>query len=139
MLVTGASRGIGSVIAKQFARAGAAVALVARSADSLKDVQASILKEAPGVRVLTFAVDVKDPVATERVLEETVAQFGGLDVLVANAGVGLPMSEKRECPWKAGCLQATHSALLGIGERDDPLRWWNSFEVNIRGALCYVQ
>ena len=97
MLVTGASRGIGATIAKQFARAGASLAIVARSAGSLKDVKESVLAETPDARVLTFAVDVKDPVATERAVAETVAQLGRLDVLVANAGVAVPLSEKRQC------------------------------------------
>ncbi|VDB85695.1 unnamed protein product [Peniophora sp. CBMAI 1063] len=121
VLVTGASRGIGSVIAKHYAKAGAAVALVARSLDSLKTVQTTIQAEAPGAPVLTFAVDVKDTVAAERAVEETVAKLGGLDVLVANAGVTAPLLNKR------------------IGEREDPLAWWNSFEVNIFGVYNFVR
>ncbi|VDB85697.1 unnamed protein product [Peniophora sp. CBMAI 1063] len=121
VLVTGASRGIGSVIAKHYAKAGAAVALVARSAESLAAVKAAIQAETPDARVLTFAVDVKDPVATERAVEDIVAKLGGLDVVVANAGVAVPLSNKR------------------IGERDDPLAWWNSFEVNIFGVYNFVR
>ena len=45
--------------------------------------------------MLTFTVDVKDPAAAERAIEETVKHFGKLDVLVANAGACLPF-EKRE-------------------------------------------
>ncbi|KZV63877.1 NAD-P-binding protein [Peniophora sp. CONT] len=121
VLVTGASRGIGAVVAKQYAQAGAAVALVARSAESLKTAKAAILAETPGARVLTFAVDVKDPAAAERAVEETVSQLGGLDVLIANAGTALSDADKR------------------IGERKDPLAWWNSFEVNLFGVYNFVR
>ncbi|KZV63871.1 NAD-P-binding protein [Peniophora sp. CONT] len=120
VLVTGGSRGIGASAATHYARAGASVAVVARSADTLEEVRAAIVKETPGAQVLTFAVDVKDSAAAERAVEETVKHFGKLDVLVANAGAFLPF-EKR------------------IGERDDPLNWWHGFEVNIFGVYNFVR
>ena len=55
----------------------------------------STVKDTPGAQVLTFTVDVKDPAAAERAIEETAKHFGKLDVLVANAGACLPF-EKRE-------------------------------------------
>ena len=94
--MTGGSRGIGSAAAAQFARAGASLALVARSADALETTRAAIVKETPGAQVLTFVVDVKGPVAAERAVEETVDHFGRLDVLIANAGATLPGFDKRE-------------------------------------------
>lgn len=98
VLVTGASRGLGASAASLYARAGASVTIVARSADSLEEVRAAIVKETPGAQVLTFVVDVKDPAAAEHAVEETVKQYGKLDVLIANAGTCLPF-EKRNYTW----------------------------------------
>lgn len=95
VLVTGGSRGIGASAAAQYARAGASLAIVARSVDSLEGVRAAIVKETPGAQVLIFGVDVKDPAAAERAVEETVKHYGKLDVLIANAGSCLPFDTRK--------------------------------------------
>ena len=76
-LVTGGSKGIGAAIAKSLAGAGASVVSTSRSGggDSI-----------PNVRHVS--ADVRNPAEVARVVEETVAEFGGLDILVNNAGVG---------------------------------------------------
>jgi NAD(P)-dependent dehydrogenase (short-subunit alcohol dehydrogenase family) len=83
-IVTGASRGIGRAIALLFAREGADVVLVSRSAESL----AQVFDEASraGGTAMVVAADVTTEDAADRILARTREEFGRLDVLVNNAG-----------------------------------------------------
>lgn len=85
VLVTGGSKGIGFQSALQFVQEGAKVAIAARDEQGLLEAQAKI-KEATGADVLTFAIDVAKESDCQRIVEETAAHYGGLDVLVNNAG-----------------------------------------------------
>ncbi|CAL4934570.1 unnamed protein product [Urochloa decumbens] len=86
VLITGASSGIGEELAYQYAKEGACLALVARREQALKSVAAAALKRgAPDV--LVFPADVTDAEQSRRAVEETVAHFGKLNHLVANAGI----------------------------------------------------
>jgi short-subunit dehydrogenase len=85
ILITGASRGIGRALAEQAAAAGACVALAARSADRLDELAGSLT--AAGHRALAVPVDVTADEERRRLLDTVVRDFGGLDVLVNNAGV----------------------------------------------------
>jgi len=80
-LVTAASKGLGQAAAKALAAEGARVVICARGADAL----AAAAAEIPG-QVHTITADVTDPAVPARLVQETVARYGGLDVLVANAG-----------------------------------------------------
>jgi NAD(P)-dependent dehydrogenase (short-subunit alcohol dehydrogenase family) len=90
-IVTGASRGIGAAIARRFAAEGARVGLVARTveagsgplAGSLAETIARI--EAAGGEALAIQADLSNPADRARIVAETVARFGRLDVLVNNA------------------------------------------------------
>ncbi len=84
-LVTGASRGIGQAIALRYADEGADLCLAATSLAGLAETQE--LAEARGARVLPLALDVADRTAVQGLVDTVVAHFGGLDVLVNNAGV----------------------------------------------------
>jgi 3-oxoacyl-[acyl-carrier protein] reductase len=84
-LVTGASQGLGRSIAEALAAAGAAVALVARSADKLGTVAAAI--RAAGGRAEEFPCDVTKGEDIQRVVDGVVERLGRLDILVNNAGV----------------------------------------------------
>ena len=95
MLITGASRGIGAQIALQYARAGASLSLVARTQAALDVSRDAILREHPSAQVLTFPTDVRDVKKAEEVVAATVAHFGRLDILVANAATIRPW-DKRE-------------------------------------------
>ncbi|HIG52533.1 MAG TPA: SDR family oxidoreductase [Candidatus Latescibacteria bacterium] len=85
VLVTGASRGIGRAIALVFARAGAKVALAARSADKLEEVAGEVC--AVGGEALVLSVDVAVEAEVNQAIETVVAEWGRVDVLVNNAGL----------------------------------------------------
>ena len=85
-IITGGNSGIGEAAAKLFAKQGAAVVLVARRADKLDAMAAEIT--AAGGRALAIPADVTDPATAARVCEETVKQFGKIDILVNSAGEG---------------------------------------------------
>lgn len=82
VVVTGASRGLGKVIAAAFARAGARVALVARGRDELEAVAGEL-----GGDVLVCPADVGDPDGNGAVVEAVEQAWGRVDVWVANAGI----------------------------------------------------
>ncbi len=87
VLVTGASSGIGEATARVLAARGAAVALAARSEERLGFLVREI--SAAGGRVLAVKTDVADKDSARDAVERTVGEFGALDVLVNNAGIGL--------------------------------------------------
>jgi 3-oxoacyl-[acyl-carrier protein] reductase len=84
-LVTGASRGIGKSIALALAKAGAKVALVARSADKLAEVANEI--KATGGTAAVYPCNVADSEAAKKVVESIATEWGQLDILVNNAGI----------------------------------------------------
>lgn len=76
-LITGASRGIGAAVARRLSAEGAALALGSRSGDDLG------LPETIGL-----STDVRDPAALEALAAAAAERFGGIDIVVANAGIG---------------------------------------------------
>lgn len=83
--VTGASSGIGATLARAFAQAGAAVALVARRRDRLGAFAAELV--GAGARVLPVPLDVTDRVAIPAAFDLVTARLGVPDILVNNAGI----------------------------------------------------
>jgi NAD(P)-dependent dehydrogenase (short-subunit alcohol dehydrogenase family) len=109
VVVTGASRGLGTLLAHAFSRGGASVALVARTEKDLKAVAQSLAG-----RSLVFCGDVTDEDFNEEVADGVVAEWGGLDVWICNAGI---------------------SPVVG-GPRDTPAAVWRQvLEVNLTGAF----
>jgi NAD(P)-dependent dehydrogenase (short-subunit alcohol dehydrogenase family) len=84
-IITGAGRGIGRATAELFAREGARVAVISRTRGEVDETAAAI--EAAGGEALPLAVDVSDSTAVDAAIEQVVARFGRLDVLVNNAGI----------------------------------------------------
>lgn len=87
VVVTGASSGVGRATAHAFARGGASLVLVARSADALADVEREC--RARGGQVLVVPTDIGDPAAVERLARSAVDRFGRIDVWVEAAAVGI--------------------------------------------------
>ncbi|GGX40826.1 short-chain dehydrogenase [Tateyamaria omphalii] len=108
-LITGASRGIGADTARVFAEAGANVVLVARSSDAVAALATEI-----GPKAIALRCDVSDYSAVEGVVTETVRRFGGLDVLVGNAGVIEPISHLSQA---------------------DPEAWGHVIDINLKGVF----
>ena len=88
VLITGASTGIGNALAKELARRGWAVGLVARRSELLSTLAAEI--EAAGGKAAWAAADVTDVVAIRDAALHIAATLGPIDLMVANAGTGLP-------------------------------------------------
>jgi NAD(P)-dependent dehydrogenase (short-subunit alcohol dehydrogenase family) len=87
-LITGASRGIGAAIAERLARDGFTV--IVNYAGNAKDAEAVAAKiEANGGKAITAQADVSDPASVARMFDAAEAAFGGIDVVVNNAGYGL--------------------------------------------------
>lgn len=86
-VVTGASSGIGEATARELAARGASVVLAARDTEKLDQLAREILSS--GGRALVVKTDVADRESVEALVARTVAEFGALDVLVNNAGLGL--------------------------------------------------
>ena len=93
-LVTGGSRGIGAAIAKRLASDGAAVAITYSNAKQSAEEVVRSIESADG-RALAIQADNVDASAVKRAVDETVKFFGGLDVLVSNAGIAIfkPLEE----------------------------------------------
>ncbi|MDA2890211.1 glucose 1-dehydrogenase [Mycolicibacterium sp. BiH015] len=88
-LITGATKGIGADIARAFAAAGANLVLSGRDIDELRAARDG-LTGTYGVEVASVAMDLAQPDGPERLAQEAGAVFGGLDVLVNNAGISHP-------------------------------------------------
>ena len=85
VLITGGSRGLGLVLARELAKKGARLALLARDARELERARIELVGR--GASVLALPGDVRDPSDVERAVSETETTFGAVDVLVNNAGV----------------------------------------------------
>ena len=87
-IVTGASKGLGLAIAKELAAEGANVAICSRDAAEIEAAAEAL--RSTGRTIFARAADVTDPAAVKDFIEGSVAAFGGLDVLVNNAGRAHP-------------------------------------------------
>ena len=109
VLITGASRGIGAEAARVFADAGANVALVARSSDSIADLAGEI-----GDRAVAIPCDISRYWEVQKAVENCVSAFGGLNILINNAGVIEPIARMDEA---------------------DPEGWGQVIDINLKGVF----
>lgn len=109
VLITGASRGIGAAAAYAFAKAGANVALIARSIDEIAEIAGNI-----GEQAIAIPCDVSRYSDVASAVAATAKTFGGLDVLINNAGVVEPI----------GHLHDT-----------DPDAWSRTIDINLKGVM----
>jgi NAD(P)-dependent dehydrogenase (short-subunit alcohol dehydrogenase family) len=125
-LITGGGRGIGRAVAHVFAREGASLALVARTASEVERVAAEMRAEF-GVETFGAACDVSDAAAVKRAFVDLFEKFGrGCDVLVNNAGVAesAPLVKTDDEMWQrhlainlTGTFLCTRAALPAMIER----------------------
>lgn len=109
VVLTGAGRGLGRLLAHAFSHSGAYVVLIARTKDDL----CAVAEEIPGPS-LVLSGDVTDDAFNEEVADATVSEWGGLDVWICNAGVS---------PIMAGPLDTS------------PMVWREVLEVNLTGSF----
>jgi NAD(P)-dependent dehydrogenase (short-subunit alcohol dehydrogenase family) len=109
-LITGAGKGIGRAVALAYAREGAAIVLVARTASDLENVAQEI--RGAGGRALAVPADVSNEAQLANVVEQAKKTFQHVDVLVNNAG----------------------GNELGAIDKMDPERWWNQIEVHLKAT-----
>lgn len=115
-VVTGAGRGIGHSIAIAYARAGANVAICARSKNELEKTSAII--ESYGVQCVIGVADLTNTAETQRFCEDTLSSFGSVDILVNNAG---------------GMLETSVIAESDIDQ------WWKTIELNIKAPYLITR
>ena len=125
IFLTGASSGIGEGLAVALAKRGAVIGLVARRKEMLADLAARC--EAAGGKARVFAADVTDHIAVAKAAQELRAEFGHIDVLIANAGVGGNDEETRTYSPGAvkrvidtnllGAVNAVHAVVPNMIER----------------------
>ncbi len=88
VFLTGASSGIGHALALELARRGYDLVLTARRLETLNELRQRIESEFPGRRVQAVALDVTRYAEVGNVMERVSRDFGGLDIVIANAGIG---------------------------------------------------
>lgn len=115
-LVAAASRGLGLGVARELAREGACVSLASRNPDAARTAAAA-LREETGTEVEGYAMDAGDAASVAAWVDATNARFGGVDLLVANAG-GPP---------------------AGTFDDFDDAAWQKAFEVTLLGTVRMIR
>ncbi len=88
ILITGASAGLGAQMARDFASLGRDLALCARRTERLEELRAELLAAHPGIRIAVRPLDVTDTDAVFEVFRDFRKEFGSLDRVIVNAGLG---------------------------------------------------
>lgn len=131
IVITGASSGIGEAMARVYAAQGARVVLGARNAQRLEELVAEI--RTAGGQAAWCAVDVTDAEQCKALIDTAVATFGGIDVLICNAGISMralfddvDLAVLRQlmdvnfwgtvncCKYALPYVQASHGSIVGI-------------------------
>ena len=133
VIVTGASRGIGYAIASAFAENGARVAICARNETAIKEAGATM--EAPSANIIARSVDVTDTRAVKAFVNEVAEAWGGVDVLINNAGQGkggsLDTLSPEDILEHANVLQMGHFRFVqAVVPHMRAQRWGRIIEIN---------
>ncbi len=115
-LITGGSKGIGYGVAEALVTLGANVVVTARNADEVREAAARLGELGSG-QALGMSCDVRDAAAQREVVRQAAQRFGGIDIVVANAGVG-------------------HFAPIGELSAED---WQQTIDINLTGVFHTVQ
>src|SRR5579875_1681515 len=114
-LITGASSGIGAALARALAGRGAQVALAARRTERVHDLASEIGQN--GGQALAITADVRDEDSVKAMVQATVDRFGGIDILIPNAGLG----------YRASIVES------------DTQRWKTMLDTNVFGVLLTLK
>jgi len=118
-LITGANQGFGLAVAKEFINEGAHVMLCARNATLLNQVREELLKLANGQsKVLALPIDVAKKSDVDYLVQQTLSELGGLDILVANAGIYGPKGAIEDNDWD---------------------EWSQAIDINLKGTVLLCQ
>lgn len=125
IFLTGASSGIGEALAVALAKRGAVLGLAARRKEMLEELSGRCIAAGGTARV--FSLDVTDDIAVAKAADELRKEFGRIDILIANAGIGGNDDETRSFAPSAvkkvidtnllGAVNAVYAVILGMIER----------------------
>ncbi len=114
-IISGASKGLGSAIAQAYVKAGASVAICARNKKQLLKMQAELQAIAPiNCKVIAIPTDVASPEQVEYLIKAAEEELGGIDILVANAGIYGPKGPLETLDWQA---------------------WSDAIDINLKGTV----
>ena len=114
-IVTGGGRGLGQQIATAYAEAGANIVICSRNLDTCKQFTEALKEK--GVLALAFKCDVSDPEDIQHVVDETLKEFGRIDILVNNSGTS----------WGAPALEMPAD------------KWDKVMDINLKGVFLFSQ
>lgn len=117
-IISGASQGIGETLARHLARAGVNLVLCARSIDKLEALAEELTQKHPDLKILSFPCNVQNHLDVQSVVDETLAAFDRIDILINNAGV------------------APHTGLLQEISIQDIDR---TIDTNLKGAIYFMR
>jgi 3-oxoacyl-[acyl-carrier protein] reductase len=125
-VVTGGSRGIGFAIAQALLRQGASVAITGTDQERLQTAFSTLQEGDDGARAMPIQADVRDAAQVDALFASVASTFGGLDILINNAGVGVfkPVAETTVEDWRrtidtnlSGVFYCCHAALPLMKQR----------------------
>ena len=134
-IITGAGQGIGAATARRFAEEGASVVLAARRLELLQAVADDI--EAAGGTAMARSVDVADEEAVRALVNDTVEQFGKLDIVVNNAVLMVPgmLADHDTRAWRQNFMVSLDGAMFLMREAYSQLRANGGAVVNV-ASVC---
>ncbi|HEY2566566.1 MAG TPA: SDR family oxidoreductase [Candidatus Aquirickettsiella sp.] len=114
-IISGASKGLGSAIAQAYVKAGASVVICARNKTQLLEKKAELQSIAPATtKIIAVPTDVASPEQVEYLIKTAEEELGGVDILVANAGIYGPKGPLEALDWQA---------------------WSDAIDINLKGTV----